>query len=149
MEYESDLYAERLRRKAQAAALAAGEKQWTDELDQGARVKLGAAWTDAVRDVPDMWLEQYQIGIQRRTLRSIARSMTPSAMNTSGYDNDQRLSLIEAQHEVLGEVAEIVLSSGMGFGSTVRWREKQCSGYQSCQCDLVHLLFSFLRIRTV
>jgi hypothetical protein len=48
VEYEKDLYAERLRRKAQAAALAAGEAKWSDQLDMSVRVKLGLAWDDAI-----------------------------------------------------------------------------------------------------
>ena len=49
MQYEDELYAERLRREAQAAALAAGEASWSNELGQPARVKLRLAWLDAVK----------------------------------------------------------------------------------------------------
>jgi hypothetical protein len=51
LQYENELYAERLRREAQAEALAIGAAEWTDQLDTTVRVKLGLAWDDVTHNL--------------------------------------------------------------------------------------------------
>ena len=109
MEYEGELYAERLRRKSQAAALEAGQTQWTDQLDRDVRVKLSVAWTDLVNHMAfSEHAEQLDEAIKRRTLQSFAVAVRPSNMHprSSSASNEQLLSLIEAEHELLKRIAE-------------------------------------------
>ena len=105
MDYEGELYAERIRRKAQDAALASGEATWTEELSHDVRVKLRYLWTQITnhRAFGDSVLE-LESYIGDRTLQSIAfplksEMMVPNARG--GLNNDQLLTLIEAQHEAL------------------------------------------------
>jgi hypothetical protein len=107
MEYEDELYAERLRRKAQAAALASGAAQWTDQLDTTVRVKLGLAWEDATHGFAMSELEYVEQFIPARLLRSIGWSLGPDSMRkaTATTSNERLLSLIEAEHEALKSVA--------------------------------------------
>lgn len=112
VEYEHELYAERLRRKAQAAALASGEAQWSEQLDQAVRVKLSLAWRDAMNGLPANYVEQYEYAIRARTLRSIAMTLNPDAMTRAGVSNEELLSLVEAEHEILQAMAD-----GLGTGS--------------------------------
>lgn len=120
MEFEHELYAERLRRKAQAEALTAGEVQWATELNRDVRIKLAAAWTDALSYIPHEYVDAYKTAIQRRTTRSLARALTPSAMNTAGHTDEDRLSLIEAEHEALKAASDEMIDQGSGLGSVTR-----------------------------
>ena len=51
MDYAEELYAERLRLKAQAERLASGQAGWTDQLDNRVRLKLSLAWDDLINHV--------------------------------------------------------------------------------------------------
>jgi hypothetical protein len=108
VEYEHELYAERLRLKAQAAALAAGQTQWTDQLDRNVRVKLSVAWGGITRHRAfQSSFDLLEELVARRTLRSITYTIKSSAMEPgSKATNEQLLSLVEAQHEALTLVAE-------------------------------------------
>ena len=115
MEYENELYAERLRRKAQAEALATGAAQWTDQLDVPIRVKLGLAWDDVTHNLGPNENEFLDAFISGRLIRSIGWMLGPEAMRRTAdanYTNERLLSLIEAEHEALTSLAE-----GQGFGS--------------------------------
>lgn len=104
MDYESELYAERVRRKAQAEGLAGGTTKWTEELGHDVRVKLRHMWTQLTnhRAFGDGVLE-VESYIAERSLVSIAFPLKPEMMapNNKGITNNQLLSLIEAQHEAL------------------------------------------------
>ncbi|TGB36975.1 hypothetical protein [Mycolicibacterium peregrinum] len=118
MEYQHELYAERLRRKAQAEALATGATQWTDQLDTNTRLKLDLAWNDVTRSLgakEDEFLASY---IGGRTLRSIGATLRPDAMQKpyGTYSNERLLSLIEAEHEALASLAE---QQGFGYSSNL------------------------------
>lgn len=103
MEYERELYAERLRRKSQAEALAAGTAQWTDQLDMRVRVRLGLAWEDATRGMETAHRDFTVAFVEGRTLRSIGLTIGLGAMRSSSNTatNEQLLSLLEAEHEAL------------------------------------------------
>lgn len=133
VEYGDELYAERLRRKAQADALATGAAHWTDELGSVARLKLRLAWTDAVSVVGADDRAYLVAAIKRRTLRSLGRALEPDNMEAvvvgGGYRHSSQdlLSLIEAEHEALKQFADSSLdpwagptlrsgASGFGFG---------------------------------
>lgn len=120
MGYEHELYAERLRREAQAAALAAGETQWTDQLDRDVRVKLHLAWTDVIdHKAFQPYVEILEDSIGQRTLRSIAYSIKPGHMKPgSNAVNEHLLSLIEAEHEALS------LLSGQDPGVPAPWLDE-------------------------
>lgn len=107
VEYENELYAERLRLKAQAEALATGAAQWTDQLDVRARVKIAHAWDDATDDLHYELQEFLESFISARTVRSIGSMLTPSAMRPDSGNkstNDRLLSLVEAEHEGLASL---------------------------------------------
>jgi hypothetical protein len=114
LQYENELYAERLRREAQAEALATGAAEWTDQLDTTVRVKLGLAWDDVTHDLGANEQEFLEAFIEGRTLRSIGWKLRPEAMRTSSEanTNERLLSLIEAEHEALTSLAQ-----SQGFGS--------------------------------
>ncbi|BBX23423.1 hypothetical protein MTER_28340 [Mycolicibacter terrae] len=113
MEYQHELYAERLRREAQAAALATGATQWTEELDTAVRVKLFAAWQDAIVSLNQDERDEIHSWIKRRTLRSLADDPSPQHMRPGTVcPNDHLLSLIEAEHEILQKFAEILKDTG-------------------------------------
>jgi predicted transcriptional regulator len=102
--HEEELYAERLRRQAQAAAVAAGQSQWTDQLNDKVRVKLSLAWDDLTKHRAfSQYYEQLEAFIERKTLRSIGYTVGPRDMRpgSSKATNEQLLSLIEAEHEAL------------------------------------------------
>lgn len=102
--YEEELYAERLRRQAQAAAVAAGQSQWTDQLNDKVRVKLSLAWDDLTEHRAfSQDYGQLEAFIERKTLRSIGYTVGPRDMRpgSSKATNEQLLSLIEAEHEAL------------------------------------------------
>jgi hypothetical protein len=104
VEYENELYAERLRRKAQDEALASGAANWTEELSNEVRVKLRYMWNQLTSQYAfgDAVLELESF-IGDRSLKSIAFPLKPEMMapsNTS-VTNTQLLTLIEAQHEAL------------------------------------------------
>lgn len=115
MEYEGELYAERLRLKQQAAALAAGNAEWTERLSDLVRKKLCGAWEDASSDFEPLHNEMLVEPIAQRTRRSLGRALRPGHMTPprnnaellqatldgDAPDNDDLLSLIEAEHEVL------------------------------------------------
>lgn len=108
MDHEAELYAERLRRKAQDEALAAGQVQWTHQLNREVRVKLAKAWGDVTRhrafynhgDALDMY-------VYERTLDSLAAPIEPSDMDPGcgRAGNEQLLSLLEVEHEALAWLA--------------------------------------------
>lgn len=102
MEPKNELYAERLRRKAQAAALAAGETKWSDQLDEDTRAKLSIAWDDRT-DAPLRIMDRAYLTkfIERRSMRSILKALRPSDMRSTLFTNEDLLSLIEAEHEAL------------------------------------------------
>lgn len=134
MEYGDELYVERLRRKAQAEALATGAAQWTDDLEAVVRLKLKLAWTDTISVIrPED--RDYLVGaIKRRTLRSLGCAVEPDNMEAvvisgGGYrhSSEQLLSLIEAEHEALKHLADSRMdpwggptlhsgAGGFGFG---------------------------------
>jgi hypothetical protein len=117
VEYEGELYAERLRLKQQAAALAAGNAEWTEHLSDVVRKKLCAAWEDARSDFEPGHNEMLVEPIAKRTRRSLGRALKPGnmtpprndaeflqqALDGAAPDNDDLLSLIEAEHEVLNQ----------------------------------------------
>lgn len=109
VEFEEELYAERVRRKAQAERLASGEAQWTDQLDSRVRSKLSLAWEDLLGHIAFAQLgDEVEERIARRTLRSIGFTIRTRDMpgGTSKATNEQLLSLIEAEHEALTILAE-------------------------------------------
>jgi hypothetical protein len=129
------LYAERLRRLAQAEALARGDAHWSGELEAVVRLKLKLAWVDAVAVLrPED--REYLVGtIRRRTLRSLGQALEPDNMEAvvargGGYrhSSEQLLSLIEAEHEALRAFADsradpwsgpaLRSGAGGGFGFT-------------------------------
>lgn len=117
MDYDGELYAERLRRKQQAAALAAGKAEWTDHLSKVVRKKLCGAWEEASSDFAPLDDEMLVAPIAQRTRRSLGRALRPGHMtpprNESEFlqavldedavHNDELLSLIEAEHEALNQ----------------------------------------------
>jgi hypothetical protein len=126
VEYEDELYAERLRRKAQAAALAADEVRWTDQLTDDVRVKLGVVWDDVLNDTSlRNQTDALSREIGRRTLRSIAVSLRPRAMRPGDHEvtSEQLLSLIEAEHEVLKRLAADAFD-GVSVNTSPSWFEE-------------------------
>jgi hypothetical protein len=119
VEYEHELYAERLRLKAQAAALAAGETRWTDQLDRDVRVKLSLAWEDLTAHMASQqYLDVLEEVINHRALRSTTFSLKPRRMPPdSNATNEQFLSLIEAEHEALTFLA------AEAHKNPTRWQE--------------------------
>jgi hypothetical protein len=108
VEYEEELYAERLRRKAQAEDLATGLAQWTDKLNDRVRVQLSLAWEDLTQHIAfHDHIDELEAAIQRRMLRSIGWAVGPPDMRpgSSKSTNEQLLSLIEAEHEALTALA--------------------------------------------
>ncbi|WP_137148090.1 hypothetical protein [Mycolicibacterium sp. CR10] len=112
VEYEGELYAERLRRQAQAARLATGDGEWTEILPGGARIKIAVAWEDTIKHLTPDGYDFVSSFIQGRTLRSLANELHPKGMSKpmppaypSGYPNELLLSLIEVEHEALDAVA--------------------------------------------
>jgi hypothetical protein len=112
VDYEGELYAERVRRKAQAEGLAAGTTEWTDQLSNDVRNKLRFVWMDLTnhRAFRDAYLELEDY-INRRTLESLAFPLKPDMMapNNRSLTIDQLLSLIEVEHEALRRLAEAPL----------------------------------------
>lgn len=108
MEYEEDLFAERVRRKAQAHRLASGETQWTDQLNRDVRVKLGLAWDDATAQLGPADLQWLETFIEHKSLRSIGWTLRPDLMRlmTTTTDNERLLSLIEVEHESLRALSD-------------------------------------------
>ena len=114
MQRKRELYGERERRKAQEEQLAAGLLEWSDQLDDNARIKLNKAWQDitshhAFYNAGD-GLAAY---IRHLMLTSCAASVEPRQMEPPrgrlpivDATNDQLLSLIEAEHEALQWLAE-------------------------------------------
>ena len=127
VQYEEELYAERLRRKTQDAGLAAGTTQWTNQLNDDVRVKLTLAWNDLVDHVAfrPYW-DQIEEHIAYRTLRSIGVTVRPSDMQpgTSKATNEQLLSLLEVEHEALKEVSARALAAPSYPGEQPPWVEK-------------------------
>ncbi|KUH87094.1 MULTISPECIES: hypothetical protein [unclassified Mycobacterium] len=107
MEYEGELYAERLRRKAQAAQLSEGTAKWSTKIDSDARTKLRLAWLDAVQALQGHHRDFLAKQIEDRSLRSMATKLTPKDNYTSSYycSDERLLSLIEAEHEALTVLA--------------------------------------------
>ena len=106
MEYEEELFAERVRRKAQAERLASGEVQWTDQLVHDLRVKLNKAWDDITRHRAfHNHGDALELYIHERTLDSLAVALDPSHMQATKADNDCLLSLVEVEHEALAWLA--------------------------------------------
>ena len=107
---------ERLRRKAQTDALASGEAEWTTELDMRVRIKVAWAWDDAISALksPDA-VEFINEWLAKRTVKSLGKTLNPAKMRVgkSGYTNDELLSLIEAEHEILSFLAD----QAKGFGT--------------------------------
>jgi len=113
VEYEHELYAERLRRQVQAAAITTGAAQWTDQLDTAVRMKLFAAWQDATVSLDRDDRDQIDSSIKHRTLRSLADDPSPQHMRPGvECPNNHLLSLIEAEHEILQRFAEILNDTG-------------------------------------
>ena len=107
MVYGEELYAERLRREAQAKALAADEIGWTDQLDRHVRIKLGLAWDDATSGLGDREVHYLRSAITHMAMRSLAVNLAPEDMQThSGRSNENLLSLIEAEHGALKQFAD-------------------------------------------
>lgn len=121
MEYEHELYAERLRLRAQAEALAAGMVQWTDQLDMRVRVKIGLAWDDVTESLHYELQEFLDSFIGARTLRSIGWTMATTAMRqgSGNVPNEHLLSLIEAQHEGLTSLEDQIKLQVMLRGGSV------------------------------
>lgn len=81
MDYENELYAERLRRKAQDAALASGAADWTEELNNDVRVKLTYMWTQLTnRRAFGHGVLELESFIADRTMKSIAFPLKPEMM---------------------------------------------------------------------
>lgn len=130
MAYERELYAERLRLEAQAAAVAAGERSWSDKLNYTTRVKLTVAWSDAIENLEKSSRDHLVSYIEGVTLRSMGRALSPrdrNILSTANYPNEDLLSLIEIEHEALAVLAEqaedpwngqsLRTGTGTGFGT--------------------------------
>jgi hypothetical protein len=112
---ENKLYAERLRLKAQAEALAAGTATLTDQLSPEARSKLRFAWIDVTsHQVFSQTHGEFESYIARRTLEDLAFPLKPDMMASHDRTatNEQLLSLIEVEHEILS-----LLAANLGFGT--------------------------------
>ena len=127
MEYEGELYAERIRRKAQAAALASGAAKWTEELSRDVRIKLRFVWQDLTmhRAFYDDY-DQLVTFIHRKTHESIAYPLEPDAMTPTARSatNDQLLSLIEVEHEALTELANAPVGSPYSVSAERYWHQQ-------------------------
>jgi hypothetical protein len=118
VEYEHELYAERLRRKAQAAALATGAAQWTDQISPEVGIKLHHAWREGTSRIGPAG-NGLSTAIKKRTLGSLAAEVLPPAMNAiESYPNEHLLSLIEAEHEALVNLVNEV-SAGRRSGTSM------------------------------
>jgi len=127
VQYEEELYAERLRRTTQDARLAAGTTQWTDKLNDGVRIKLNLAWNDLIEHVAfRTYWDQLDEYIAHRTLRSIGVTVRPSDMEpgTSRVTNEQLLSLLEVEHEALKEVSAQAAAAPPYPGAQPPWVQK-------------------------
>jgi hypothetical protein len=117
-----ELYAERLRREAQAKALAAGEIGLTDQLDRDARIKLSLAWSDATSGLGHRELEYLQSAITHTSMRSHAVDLAPKDMQLqSGRSNENLLSLIEAEHAALKRFVEASSPFGHTYPTGGAW----------------------------
>ncbi|MFZ2175945.1 MAG: hypothetical protein WAW17_18285 [Rhodococcus sp. (in: high G+C Gram-positive bacteria)] len=113
---ERELYAERLRREAQAARDAGGEETWLKDIPLPARVKLEAAWDDAIATLEDPDVGTFFTArtdadsalrhVKRRVVRSLGKALQPwhVSMPGQGTPTDQILSILEAEHEALSLV---------------------------------------------
>ncbi|SBS79291.1 hypothetical protein MHPYR_710018 [uncultured Mycobacterium sp.] len=103
MEYQHELYAERLRLKAQAEALATGATQWTQQLNQRVRIRVALAWEDAILGLHYELTDFLDEFIAGRMLRSVGYKVMPEALRRASDvpANEYLLSVIEAQHEAL------------------------------------------------
>ncbi|GLE53739.1 hypothetical protein ATCCBAA256_33020 [Mycobacterium montefiorense] len=97
------MYAERLRREAQATRLTGGDAQWTKHFHEPAiRIKLDIAWRDAIEPIPDALWPTLTDTITGRTLRSLGIELAPRNMTAAATSAESELlSLIEAEHEAL------------------------------------------------
>lgn len=107
VEFEEELYAERVRRQAQAEDLAAGRTDWTEDLSGQAKVKLHLAWLDVTEHIAFRdWADQMERLIDHWALRSVAASLSPMDMRGNQRSSGHLLSLIEAEHKALAVVAD-------------------------------------------
>jgi hypothetical protein len=122
VEYEDELYAERLRREAQAAALASGAVQWTKNLTSPIRAKLHLAWLDVTEPLNGSLTSRLVQTIQKRTLWSLAEAVGPDSMrDASRFETGPMLlSLIEAEHEALAALAVEMGATEDSATSTMR-----------------------------
>ena len=105
MEFEGELYSERLRRQAQTAALQNGDVSWsTTDLPHAARTKLHLAWQDAVSDLTLEGKELLAEAIKHVSARSVGYELFPEQMVPKYKDGglvgnvNDLFSLVEAQH---------------------------------------------------
>jgi len=119
VEYEHELYAERLRRKAQAEALATGAAQWTGEISPRSRNQAAPRVAGTNRDYRSSG-QRPQLGNQE-THNSVPRGRnTATAMGraSQSYPSEHLLSLIEAEHEALVNLVNEV-SAGRRSGTSM------------------------------
>lgn len=105
---ENRLFAERRRLKAQAEDLASGKTTLTDQLSPEARNKLHYAWIHLTNHRAFYQsYDQLESYIAHRTLEDNAFPLKPDMMAPQNRTatNDQLLSLIEVEHDVLSVVA--------------------------------------------
>lgn len=138
MEYESELYAERMRRLAQSEALASGQAHWTDDLNSVVRTKLAFAWQDAIESMWDDERPSVIHSVKGRTVRSLGRTLDPDKIkqtnSTSGvfiYDSSDVLSLLEAEHEALKQLAASKKGGEMALRGAVRVSAKTPTTHRS------------------
>jgi hypothetical protein len=117
VEYEGELYAERLRRKAQAAAVADGTSVWQEKVDHLARVKLASLWDESVENLSRYEGAEVLQQIGRRSVKSIGIELSPQVMTSAKAADELLLSLLEAEHEALTTLARATSSGGYRPGA--------------------------------
>ena len=114
VEFENELYAERLRLQAQAAGLQSGDLAWSGDIPEMARRKVNYAWGDAISGISEHGRAKLAEAIRFRTSRSLGYEIGPEGMGLSFDDylaSDDYLSLIEAEHQELKILADAYRSS--------------------------------------
>lgn len=117
------LFAERARLQSQSEALQSGSTQWSEELSVLACTKLDLAWKDATSELSDRDSCDVFNQIVHDTQRWLGYPLTPDMMasspqyNVHGWrvKNSDLLSLIEAEHAALSELAEGIAFDIAGF----------------------------------
>ncbi|MBN9636782.1 MAG: hypothetical protein J0H22_16605 [Actinobacteria bacterium] len=103
MAHDEEVFAERQRLEARAAAHNNGTAKLTMDLEHNsrARTKLAAAWEDAVEPFGYRVKSAMEKRMSKRGARSAGVHLDPSDMHFGFSDSNDLFSLIEAEHEAL------------------------------------------------